>query len=63
MATYLKLVTEFVPTFERFELMHIPQSKNSHANAPSKLASSKDSDLLKLVLVEYLSRLSTSKRG
>jgi ribonuclease HI len=56
MAAYLKLVMSYVPSFERFELMQIPRSYNSHADALAKLASSKDSELLNVVPIEHLLR-------
>lgn len=61
MVAYLKLVMEFVPTFKKFELTRIPHSKHSHADALSKLASNKDSELLTVVPIEHLPRPSTSK--
>lgn len=56
MAAYLKLIMDFVPSFERFELAHIPHLENSHVDALSKLASSKDFELLTVVPIEYLFR-------
>lgn len=61
MAVYLKLVMEFVPTFERFELVQIPRCENFNIDALSKLASSRNSELLTLVPIEHLSRPSISK--
>lgn len=46
MAAYLKLVLNLIPTFEKFELARISRCENSQADALSKLASSKYSDLL-----------------
>ncbi|XP_022869801.1 uncharacterized protein LOC111389152 [Olea europaea var. sylvestris] len=60
MATYLKLVLDLVPHFEKFELIQVPHLKNTHADALSKLASSKDSELLKIVPIEHLSKPSVS---
>lgn len=62
MAEYLKLVMDLLPTFERFELIQVTRQENSQADALSKLASSKDSELLKIVPVEHLAKPST-KRG
>ncbi|XP_022852947.1 uncharacterized protein LOC111374507 [Olea europaea var. sylvestris] len=45
-----------VNQFERFELIQVPLLENTHANALSKLVSSKDSELLKVVPIEYLSK-------
>lgn len=59
MVAYLKLVLDLVPHFERFELTQVPSLQNTRADALSKLASSKDSELLKVVPIEHLSRPST----
>lgn len=45
MAAYLKLVIEFVPTLERFELIQIPCCENPYADTLSKLESSRDFEL------------------
>ncbi|XP_022871364.1 uncharacterized protein LOC111390538 [Olea europaea var. sylvestris] len=55
MVAYLKLVMNLVPHFERFELIQVPRLENTHADALSKLASRKDSELLKIVPIEHLS--------
>ncbi|CAI9778484.1 unnamed protein product [Fraxinus pennsylvanica] len=54
LATYLKLVMDFLPNFEKFELVQVPRDENAHADALFKLASSKDSELLKIVPIEHL---------
>ncbi|XP_022843269.1 uncharacterized protein LOC111366805 [Olea europaea var. sylvestris] len=51
MVAYLKLVLDLVLHFERFELIQVPRLENTHANALSKFASSKDSELLKSLSV------------
>ncbi|XP_022870105.1 uncharacterized protein LOC111389415 [Olea europaea var. sylvestris] len=56
MATYLKLVLDLVPQFQRFELIQVPRLENTHADALSKLARKKDSELLKVVPIEQLSK-------
>lgn len=61
-ATYLKLVIEFIPAFEKFELVHIPRSENARANNLSKLASNKDSKLHTNVPIELVPMSSSSKR-
>ncbi|CAI9786550.1 unnamed protein product [Fraxinus pennsylvanica] len=61
MAAYLKKAMKLIPYFDKFELTQIPRVENLHANALSKLVSSKDSELLKIVLVEYLPRSSIAK--
>ncbi|CAI9765389.1 unnamed protein product [Fraxinus pennsylvanica] len=54
MAAYLKLLMNSIPKFEKFELIQVPRQENSYADALSKLVSSKDSNLLKVVLIEHL---------
>lgn len=61
MAFYLKKVMESFPSFEKFESTQIPKVGNVHADALLKLASSKDSELLKIVSIEHISRSSISK--
>lgn len=61
MAAYLKLVMEFVPAFEKFELAQMPPAKNDHADAISKLANNKDFELLIVISIEYLPRYSLPK--
>ncbi|XP_022874263.1 uncharacterized protein LOC111393096 [Olea europaea var. sylvestris] len=56
MFAYLKLVLDLVPHLERFKLIQVPCLENTHADALSKLASSKDSELLKVVTIEDLSK-------
>ncbi|XP_022891660.1 uncharacterized protein LOC111406473 [Olea europaea var. sylvestris] len=56
MAAYLKLVLDLVPHFERFELIQVPHLENTLADALSKLSSNKDSELLKIVPIERLSK-------
>lgn len=61
MVAYLKQVIKFFHTFEKFELVQIPQSENSHVDAHSKLASGKDSELLIVIPIEQLPSPSISK--
>ncbi|XP_022880864.1 uncharacterized protein LOC111398160 [Olea europaea var. sylvestris] len=61
MAAYLKLVLDLIPHFERFKLIQVPRLEDTHADALSKLASSKDSELLKIVSTERLSKPSISE--
>lgn len=61
MAAYLKQVMRLLPSFERFELVHIRLCENSRPNALSKLENSKDSELLTIVHIEHLPRPSISK--
>lgn len=50
-------------SFKRFELTQIQLIENVHADALSKLASSKDLELLKVMSTEHLDRSSISKWG
>ncbi|XP_022883217.1 uncharacterized protein LOC111399949 [Olea europaea var. sylvestris] len=59
MASYLKMVMNFHPSFEKFEIMQIPRLENAHADALSKLGSSRDSELLAIVRIEHLLTPST----
>lgn len=61
MAIYLKLVMNLLPGFEKFELVQIPCLKNIQADSLSKLASSKDFELLRIFLIEHLSKPSIAK--
>ncbi|XP_022880881.1 uncharacterized protein LOC111398180 [Olea europaea var. sylvestris] len=54
MVAYLKLVKDLIPQFERFKLIQVPRLENTHADALSKFASSKDFELLKVVPIEHL---------
>ncbi|XP_022869271.1 uncharacterized protein LOC111388718 [Olea europaea var. sylvestris] len=60
MVVYLKLVLDLIPQFERFELIQVSRLENTHTDALSKLGSSKDSELLKIVPIEHLSKPSIS---
>ncbi|KAL2542193.1 Ribonuclease H [Abeliophyllum distichum] len=56
MASYLKLVRDLISYFEKFELIQVPRAENANADALSKLASSKDLELIKFVPVEHLAK-------
>ncbi|XP_022848739.1 uncharacterized protein LOC111371053 [Olea europaea var. sylvestris] len=60
MAANLKLVLSLVPHLQRFELVQVPSFENTHADVFSKLANSKDSELLRIVPIEHLSKTSIS---
>ncbi|XP_022850205.1 uncharacterized protein LOC111372209 [Olea europaea var. sylvestris] len=59
MASYLKIVMNLLPSFEKFKIIQIPHIENALVDALSKLASSKDSKLLPIVPIEYLLTPST----
>lgn len=54
MTVYLKMVMDLFIFFKKLELTQAPRTKNIIANILSKLAISKDSKLLKVVLIEHL---------
>ncbi|XP_022851791.1 uncharacterized protein LOC111373492 [Olea europaea var. sylvestris] len=60
MTAYLNFVMNLVPHFERFELVQVPCLKNTYTDALSKLASSRDSELLKIIPIERLPKPSIS---
>ncbi|KAL2462142.1 protein nynrin-like [Abeliophyllum distichum] len=58
-ACYMNALTkakDLLSHFEVYELLQIPRVENGYADALSKLASSRDSDLMKAIPVEKLSR-------
>ncbi|XP_022859985.1 uncharacterized protein LOC111380604 [Olea europaea var. sylvestris] len=59
MVSYLKMVMNLLLSFEKFKIMQIPLLENAHADALSKLTSSKDSELLAIVPIEHLITPST----
>ncbi|KAL2461621.1 Ribonuclease H [Abeliophyllum distichum] len=56
MVAYLKKAKNLLFHFEVYELLQIPRVENDYADALSKLASSRDSELMKAIPVEKLSR-------
>ncbi|XP_062093986.1 uncharacterized protein LOC133800018 [Humulus lupulus] len=56
MATYFERVRGYLGQLEGYSIEQIPRERNTHADALAKLASTKDGDVLKSVLVEYLPR-------
>ncbi|XP_022889049.1 uncharacterized protein LOC111404482 [Olea europaea var. sylvestris] len=63
MTSYLKMVMNLIPSFDKFELTQIPRIENSHANALSKLASSKDSELLMVLPTDKLEAYKLRRRS
>lgn len=59
MAAYLN--TSFIPNFEKFELVQIPRVENPQANVLSRLANNEDFELLKIVHIERLTKLSIAE--
>lgn len=54
MGIYLKLVMNLLQPFEKIKLAQLPCIENDYADTLSKLASSKDSELLKIVSIGHL---------
>lgn len=57
-ARYLNLVRALVPSFEEFNLVHVPRKQNARAYLLSKLASTRKSGNNKSVIQETLNRSS-----
>ena len=55
MVDYLEKVKELIRSVSTFTIEVVPRSKNSHADALTKLASTKEKELLNVVSVEFLS--------
>ena len=55
MVAYLEKVKELIRSISTFTIEVVPRSKNSHADALAKLASTKDAELLNALFVEFLS--------
>lgn len=60
MESYLEIVKKSSEQFKKFELLRIPLSKNSSADALVALASTSDPDLKRVVPVECISTRSVS---
>ncbi|KAL2532081.1 Ribonuclease H [Abeliophyllum distichum] len=56
MVSYLTKAKDLLSHFKVYELLQIPRVENGYADALSKLASSRDSDLMKPIPVEKLNR-------
>ncbi|XP_024027555.1 uncharacterized protein LOC112093419 [Morus notabilis] len=59
MAAYLKKVKEALEKFMAYDIQQVPRTENSNADALTRLATSKDTELLKLVPVEVLKASTT----
>ena len=62
MAAYLKKVKAERKFFFKYEIKHVDREDNSKAVALAKLATNKDTELLRLVLVEIIPEPSIAKR-
>lgn len=54
MSAYLNKVKKELKKFKHFDNIQVPRAENSNADALARLTMSKDSELLKTVLVEVL---------
>lgn len=54
MSAYLNKVKEELKKFKHYDIFWVPRAGNNNANALARLATSKDSELLKIVAVEVL---------
>ena len=57
MILYLKKVRELLKKFTRVQVKHVPRAENSRANAFSKLATTSQEALGKMIPVEHLPEL------
>ena len=62
MAAYLEKVKVELQNFSRHEVKHIDREDNSNADALAKLATNRDAELLRLVLIEIIPEQSIAKR-
>ena len=63
MAAYLEKVKAELQNFSRHEVKHIDREDNSNSDILAKLATSRDSELLRLVLIEIIPEPSIAKQG
>ena len=62
MVAYLEKAKELIRLIPLFTIKVVPRSKNSHADALAKLASTKNTELLNVVTVEFLFEPSINQR-
>lgn len=55
-SAYMNKATKKLKKFARYDILQVPSSKNSNTDTLAHLAMSKDSELLKTILVEVLER-------
>ncbi|KAL1207511.1 hypothetical protein V5N11_007103 [Cardamine amara subsp. amara] len=60
MEAYLRIVKNLVHKFKKFELVCIPRGENSSADTLTALASTSDSDIKRVILVECIAIRSIS---
>ena len=60
---YLSRVKCLQPSFDFFNLSHVPRSGNTHADSLATLATSLAGDLPRIILVEHLDRASEVAKG
>ena len=62
MVAYLEKAKELIRSISTFIIEVVPRSKNSHADALAKWASTKDAAFVNVVFVEFLSKPSIKRR-
>ena len=55
MAAYLRKAKDLLNAFSSFKIQQVPREQNTQADALARLASTKDSELLEVIPVEFLS--------
>ena len=58
MAAYLQKAKDLLNAFSSFKIQQVPRERNTQADALARLASTKDSELLEIVPMEFLCTLS-----
>ena len=59
MVAYLQKAKYLIKSFNSYTIHQVPRSQNSQADALAWLAYTKDAELLEVILVEFLSKLSS----
>ena len=54
MATYFSKAKDLLAQFTKFTMHQLPHDQNSNADALAKLASTKDANILNIILFEHL---------
>ena len=56
MAAYLQKAKDLLKSFSSYSIHQVPRSQNAQVDALARLASTKDSELLDVIPVEFLSK-------
>ena len=54
MAAYLRKAKDLLSTFSSYTIQQVPRAQNAQANGLARLASTKDTELLKVTPIEFL---------